>query len=375
MVKFSNIISESFQLTKNILITPFSFKKWIILGFIAWLAGTIGGGGNINLNGLDSFKPTKEKVGQQSENEIKNSETGSGIKNESNERQQPCPYVKKDHHDYPYPPIFILLILAILFIILIITVFLLQPRFSFIFLENVIQNDASIKAPFRRYRKIGNSLLLFHVSYLIIFLIIMGLLLAPLLASLIAGKNPIEHPWTNIVIPLCIFLLVVLPVSILSSVFESDVLVPVMMKDDVKVIPGWQKVFSIVLKNKQNFVLYVLLKIGLGICAGILCFIAYLILLIALFIAGGLLALIFYGIGKLLPAIVQSPCIGIIIALFIVILIVVIFAGIIITGLPAAVFFRILSIKFLAAIDTTYTLLPVPVAVTEKESGPSENCQ
>jgi len=38
---------EAFELTTKILFQPFDLKKWLVIGFAAWLAN-LGGGGSFN---------------------------------------------------------------------------------------------------------------------------------------------------------------------------------------------------------------------------------------------------------------------------------------------------------------------------------------
>src|SRR5437868_14857484 len=39
---------EAFELMKKILFQPFDFKKWLVIGFVAWLANLAGRGGGFN---------------------------------------------------------------------------------------------------------------------------------------------------------------------------------------------------------------------------------------------------------------------------------------------------------------------------------------
>jgi len=44
-IEIFNPFSESFELMKKILFQPFDLKKWLVIGFAAWLANLGGGGG------------------------------------------------------------------------------------------------------------------------------------------------------------------------------------------------------------------------------------------------------------------------------------------------------------------------------------------
>ena len=47
---------EAFELMKKILFQPFDLKKWLVIGFAAWLAN-LGGGGSFNYPYNDAKTP------------------------------------------------------------------------------------------------------------------------------------------------------------------------------------------------------------------------------------------------------------------------------------------------------------------------------
>ena len=47
-IDVGDIIKKSFERTVLILFKPFTLKKWLMLLFIAWLAGALAGGGNFD---------------------------------------------------------------------------------------------------------------------------------------------------------------------------------------------------------------------------------------------------------------------------------------------------------------------------------------
>src|SRR6478672_6231703 len=56
---------EAFELMKKILFQPFEFKKWLVIGFAAWLANLGAGGGGIgNLNYPDNRREGAEKLNE-----------------------------------------------------------------------------------------------------------------------------------------------------------------------------------------------------------------------------------------------------------------------------------------------------------------------
>ena len=369
MVKFSDLISESFEWTKKVLFDPFSLKKWIILGFIAWLAGTLGGGLNINQSGGRPGSYKQEQAETQQEQTLKEGEFEDEtivVEDENGQQHRVCPLNKEKDFLPGDLPVTAIVLLVVLFIGVVILFSWLQGRFAFIFLEDVVENDASIKAPFRRYAELGNSLFLFHMAYALALVITIAILTVPFLTSMAgmpesadAGSYILQNIST-IIIPAIIGLLVILPIVLFIGVLDQDILVPVMQKDNIKVISGWRKVFNIVSQNKKNFFIYILLKIGLGICASIIYLIAFVVLFIGFLIIGGLLGLVFYGIWNALPQAAQGPYMIIIVTFFVVLGIVALFLCLI-AGLPIAVFFRTFSVKFLAAMRKEYDFFPVRV--------------
>src|SRR6266487_4264504 len=56
---------EAFELTKKILFKPFDLKKWLVIGFAAWLANLgSGGGGAGNFNYPDNRREGAQKLNE-----------------------------------------------------------------------------------------------------------------------------------------------------------------------------------------------------------------------------------------------------------------------------------------------------------------------
>jgi hypothetical protein len=256
------------------------------------------------------------------------------------------------------------------FVVFLITLFVglvfvfswLSARFTFIFLDDTLKNDASIYVPFYRYKQEGNSLFTFNLFWGMAFLVLICLAFATISNSLDLGyfftKDIFSFMSQNI---LFTFVLVVIAlVACLFFTFTYDFVVPIMYHDRIKIIPAWRIVFAKFKNNKKNFLLYLILKIGLSICAIIMAIAVYLIAAVIVFLillAGGL---IFYALGqfaiKAIPLLAYffyalAIFMGIIFLFFLFILLLVVMV-------PVAVFFRIFSIKFLENIDINYNFFP-----------------
>src|SRR6478609_6184913 len=142
---------EAFELMKKILFQPFELKKWLVIGFAAWLANFGAGGGGIgNFNYPDNRREGAEKF---------NEAIGQ----------------------IPQPVLITGICVLICVVLLLIVLFAwLRARGRFIFVDCVVRNRAAIVEPWKEFRAEGNSFFLFSllaVLVLIVVIVIAGLVL------------------------------------------------------------------------------------------------------------------------------------------------------------------------------------------------------
>jgi len=348
MVDFISIIDASIEWTKAILFKPFSLKKWLILCFIALLAGSLSGGFNYNFgNSSTSGKKQSKTVQAQSlqQKPVSNlSPAGLGaIKNK----------IFKDHRITS-----LIAGVVILFCCFIIFFIWLQARFSFIFLEALTKNDASIKIPFKSNKQIGNSF--FHANLVIcaVFLLAFGALgffiIKDIMRLSVYNQGYIVSPKEILLIflPYLFSIIALFIVSCILSLIISDFVQIAMFKDRIKFMPAFSDVIGVINQNKGNFITYICIKMGLGVAAMIIFMLLYIICLLVLIIPVAALAFLFYMLYHILPHLIFF------IILFIIV--VPIFLAVIVffmcLYLPFAVFFRVLSMKFIARLKPEYNL-------------------
>src|SRR5207342_2303735 len=142
---------EAFELMKKILFQPFELKKWLVIGFAAWLANLGAGGGGIgNFNYPDNRREGAQKF---------------------NETIGQIPQ-----------PVLITGICVLIFVVLLLIVLFawLRARGRFIFVDCVVRNRAAIVAPWKEFRAEGKSFFLFSllvVLALIAVIVIAGLVI------------------------------------------------------------------------------------------------------------------------------------------------------------------------------------------------------
>ena len=353
MVDFGAIIGESAEWTKQVLFKPFNFKKWMVLTFIALMAGAMSNGCNFNSGG-----------------------GGNGGHHYEQKQAQTAPPIMKQKP--AREDVVLISVVAgsiiVFFAVILILFTWLGSRFSFVFLEDIVKNDASIKAPFAVNKEQGNSYFKFNIAFMFIFFTALGLLI--FLAILACAKMGVfsalntPHPDPKavvelilVLIPFLLVLMLLIFIVSLISVITIDLVLPIMYKENTKILAAWGKAWTLVKNNAGNFAVYILIKIGLGIGAGIVYLLAFIIGFIIVVIPVALLVFVPWLISRTMPAAAILPywvIIGVILTPVCLFLLYCLMA----LNLPFAVFFRAYSLKFLERLDPQYALIKTekPVA-------------
>ncbi len=358
MVKFDEIISGSLEWTVTVLFRPFSPKKWLILGFVALMAGALMGG-NLNLrSGSRDYRVKETKTEELSpQKSIEKSKTPA-VPAKVRLKNAIKSYLR-DMRGSGFTGIFIGVVF-ILFIILIIFIWL-GARFHFIFLEDVIKNDASIVLPFKSNKGIGNSFFQFNILFLLIFAIVFGLIIFGCILALIkigAFNQQVSPDFLKIlsvILPFTLLLILAILISVFIFIIVEDFALIIMLKDRIKITAAIKKAMAILGANKANFLLYVLIKWGLAICSSIIYGVMYFVTFFGLLFPAVTSASFLYFIYRTIPKNIQSVFLMVIVVMAISILIFLWYCFACMS-LPFAVFFRTFSVKFLGRLDNRYDL-------------------
>ncbi len=235
-------VSPAIAWTKRVLFRPFDLVKWLAVGFCAWLAALGEGGANFRVN-LPSNR---------------SGPSGRDIEEWINE--------------YTVEVVLIVVGLVLLGLGLWLLFTWLSSRGKFMFLDNVARNRAEIREPWGLFRSEGNSLFWFRVAFGLIaglvILIVAGAALLMLYPSFRAEDlQPLGMVGLAAGIPL-ILILVVIYACI--ALFLEDFVVPIMYLRRWRVMDAWREFWSLLTGNAGTFVLYVLFKIVMGICIGVI---------------------------------------------------------------------------------------------------------
>ena len=378
MVDFGAIIGESAEWTKQVLFNPFNFKKWLVLTFIALMAGAMSNGCNFNSGGGGNGSHNYEHKQQQSgainiPGSADKAEGYTAPSTAAAPASKPAARVSSPSAGNAMPEMAfvitfaIIAILVVFFVALVLLLVWLGARFSFVFLEDVVKNDISLGEPFMANGKEAGSY--FRFSLALILATIVSIILIVLPAILILAKqgllavfdsrNPDPKAVFGLIlvcIPFVLIFILLMVVLTIISVIAKDLVLPIMYKEKIKFLAGWGKAWALVKKNVGNFVVYLLIKLGLGIGAGIVYIIAFILGFIIAAIPVALVVFVLWLISRAMPSAAIFPY-WLVIGLILLPICAFLFYCLMSLNLPFAVFFRTYSLKFLERLDPQYALI------------------
>ena len=245
-------LEAGWERMKKLLFRPFDLGLWLVLGFSAWLAGLGSGPGGSGFN-----------FGDHSHH------FGDSLRDGFSTL----------FHSTLLISIFLFVGLAV--ILLIAIILWISSRSKFIYLDNVLCQKAEIIEPWGRMRRLGDSLFLWRLGFMLaVFLLAILLVGIPLVAAAVAGGGDIDS--------LSVFSLSVMGVAIVLSViflvlsatlvglFLDAFVVPIMYRFELKATEAWRYFLPWLKARPGAFILYaafvLLLTMGFGIVSVLACF-------------------------------------------------------------------------------------------------------
>jgi hypothetical protein len=300
--------SRSFEGMKAVLFRPFDIGKWFVLGFSAWLAGLLDGGGSGGGGGGD--------LG-----------TGAGS---ADDMGSEVGDVFHSIAQWITDNLGLVIVIGTALLLIGLAIFLVllwvSSRGKFMFLDNVLHNRALVAEPWTRFRAQGNSLFLWRLVFSAIILMIV-LITGGAIAFCAIGLQESGVMLFPLVLSILLLVLAAMAAGYVGTLLE-DFVIPLMHRDSLSATAAWGRFLALHRVATGRFILYALWKLVLGLAA-----------LLAVLIAG-------FGtccIGFLIMAI---PYLGAVLLL------------------PVSVFFRLLGPQFLGQFGPDFDVFPNP-ATTE----------
>jgi hypothetical protein len=244
MIDIERPLQRAWARTNARLFSTFDFKRWLSLGFVAWLAAFLtGGGGSLNLpwwgNSSGSQANPQEWLGS----------------------LDPGPVI--------------LLVCSGLLVVglILIAMMWIGSRAQFMFLDNVLRDRDEVRAPWREFGARGHRFFVFYtwaasIPVVLALLVVFAALLVfwPELISFTWPGWPRVMPW----------LAVLLVLSLLSLVWSVAMLlyrdfgVPILYASDCTAGEAFSQVWAIARAKPGDCALYLLVRIGLALVFGLL---------------------------------------------------------------------------------------------------------
>ena len=229
---------QAFELTNKILFQPFDLKKWLVIGFAAFLSGHLAG------------------IGPNFPSPFGNFESHRSTQN-----------IIPSHLEQWKPWLVVAVVgLGLLFLAFVIVLTWLKARGNFIFTDCIVRNRAAIAEPWREYRKEGNSYFLFLLAIMFAAMLLAGLILASAF-GLGWLKQSAWETGSTAFIGLIVFLFVVWSLIVILVSIATYFMVPVMYRKRCGPVQAFRDVALLIMHHAGSFFLFCLFGIVLMVAA------------------------------------------------------------------------------------------------------------
>lgn len=345
--------SRAFKHTENFLFKPFQLKKWLTLGFITLF--TFSGGYSFNFN----YPGNWERNDTQTHKAFQSGDW-TVLKN-------------KIMHFLNSADANTVITIAALIIVCTLLFFLvfmwLNSVFNFVLVDNIIKNKAAVREPFARLKPKGKSLFLWNISVLIIFLLLFALFLSLIVYGIYDYHK--THGAINILWMVLggISLIIAGLFAGIIGLITTDFIIPVMYAEDIKILHAWKNFMPSVKGNLVNLLVYVALKIVIGIGQTVLSIFAVLASLIIIGIPSVLIFAV-CALAALALKMTMSAFAVIIISIFVCVILSAFIYLINTMLMPVEIFRRVFAIDLLGQFNEKWNLLKTlaPPACTNVSS-------
>jgi len=236
--------SEAFELMKKILFQPFDLKKWLVIGFAAFLA-SLSGGFSSSFNPLSRWSTREDnKAIAQSFQEM----WSAG--------------------QFEWWVIALIAVGGLIILALVLAVVWVGARGRFIFTDCIVRNRAAIVAPWKEFRAEANGFFLFSVLALLILiaLAIVGVL-GLALPLILRGDG--SRPGTALLIAFCVFLFFLACLAF-GFALTLQLMVPVMYRQRCRARDAFGQTIRLIAAHPGPAVLYMLFFLVLVIAAAMI---------------------------------------------------------------------------------------------------------
>ena len=233
---------EAFELMKKILFQPFDLKKWLVIGFAAFLA-RLSGGFNA------SFNPSSRWSSRDNHKAIADSFRQFG---------------SAEHMEWWV--IVLIIVGALIVLAIILTLMWLGARGRFILTDCIIHNRAAIIAPWKEFRTEGNSFFLFC---LLIGCVLVALVVIAAVGLIVPFVQRAGEIGLGFWLGLGVFVFFVVCLVFAWSLL-SQFMVPIMYRQRCRARRAFTQIMQLIASHPGPILLYVLFLILISLAAAII---------------------------------------------------------------------------------------------------------
>jgi hypothetical protein len=235
---------EAFELMKKILFQPFELKKWLVIGFAAFLASLSGGF-------TSSFNPLSRWSTREDNKAI--AESFHDVWSEGQTEWW----------------VIALIAAGALFILaLVLVVAWVGARGRFIFTDCIVRNRAAIVVPWKEFRVEANSFFMFSVLAVLTLITFATVGILGLALPLILPGHG-ARPGTGLLIAFCFFLFVLVCLAF-GFALTLQLMIPVMYRQRCRAMDAFRQTLRLIVDRPGPVLLYMLFFLVLVIAAAMI---------------------------------------------------------------------------------------------------------
>jgi hypothetical protein len=245
-ISYTVPLQNAWSRMKRMLFSPFRIEAWLVIGFAAFLSEYRWWGSS-----------------------------GSHYNSHTHRGEFPHELFRRivDFFSHPLGLVLILwIMLAALAAFVLLT--WISSRGKFIFLDNVVREHAGIVEPWRRFKRLGNSLFRWRLGFGIATLFVVGIMLFPFLVAIgaLLHEDSFNPAHLLVLLPLAAMFVPFVIIAAYISLFLSSFVVPIMYRYDLSATAAWGRFLGLLRRTPGYFAFYCVFMLVLAIGVSIAVF-------------------------------------------------------------------------------------------------------
>jgi len=234
-ISYVEPLSRAFERMRRMLFQPFELSKWLVLGFSAWLAGlATGNGGGSSWQAYDG-----------------------GDLSSPREMVSDLDRILERLVEQVFLVPIVLLVVSVALVIILLVLWI-SSRAKFIFLDNVVHDRAMIVEPWKRFRRLGDSLFLWRLGFAVVcFAVVLVLLVVIFAPAATLSLSDALRGLSLASIFLGVLVMAVLGViAAFVLLLLENFVIPIMYRFDLRATEAWRALLPWLRSYGGSFVLY-----------------------------------------------------------------------------------------------------------------------